>query len=177
MSWIFPFVKYLLTHLVQLLNQGEVFYIATVMFIKISIGLFYLQIVQTPRTRYVIYTTVGVSTLWSIAMIFFAIFQCGVYTNIWDFIAKRFTNHCVSDAAALGMTYTHAFLTIITDWTFLTLPFFILRNTLMVKREKFAIGIVLAFGSISGIAAIARLPYIKILATPKSKIFGKMIVL
>jgi hypothetical protein len=144
------------------------------MFLKISIGLFFLQIVQTPRIRAVIYTCVGTSTIFSIAMLGFAIFQCGVYDNIWDFIGKRFTGKCVSDAAALGMTFTHGAITIITDWMFLILPFFILRGTLMAKREKLAIGFVLAFGSISGIAAIARLPYIRILAVPKSQIFGQI---
>lgn len=121
----------------------------------------------------VIYTCIGVSSVFSVAMLFFAIFQCGVYDNIWEFLTKRFTHGCVSDAAALGMTFTHGAITVITDWTFLSLPFFILRNTLMIKREKFAIGFVLAFGSISGIAAIARMPYIRILAVPKNEIFGK----
>lgn len=144
----------------------------TIMFLKISIGLFFLQIVQHPTIRKVIYTTVGMSTIFGVAMFFFAIFQCGVYDDTWDFIAKRFSDRCVSDAAALGMTFTHGALTVITDWTFLILPFFILRRTMMAKRDKFAIGFVLAFGSISGIAAIARMPYISLLAVPKFKIFG-----
>jgi hypothetical protein len=143
------------------------------MVLKISIGLFFLSIIQLPALRCLTYFTVGISTIFSIATIFFAIFQCGIYKNTWEFIGKRLANRCVSDDAALGMTFTHAAITIITDWIFLILPYFLLYHSLMSKKERWSLVAVLAFASISGIAAIARLPYVRLFAVPKTEIFGK----
>jgi hypothetical protein len=158
---------------VHMINVAEVFYLSSLMFLKISIGIFFLDIATSRRQKYIIYATITISTVYSTAILGFAIFQCGIYGDIMDFIIRRLMNRCVSDAAALGMLYTHGALTIITDWTYLILPFFMLRHTLADHRERWSICTILAFASISGMAAIARLPYIKLLAVPKIEIFGK----
>ena len=137
-----------------------------------SIAIFYLRIVQSRAQKVVIYTTVLCSTLFSIAMFFFAVFQCGIYDGAFDFIFRRLTNDCASDSSALGMTYTHAVITTLTDWTFLLMPVWLLRKSMMSKRVKLIVGLFLTFASISGIASIIRFPSIHTLAVPKIEFFG-----
>jgi hypothetical protein len=88
------------------------------------------------------------------------------------FVTKRLGDACVSDASALGMTYTHGAITTLTDWTFLLMPFFILHQSLMNKRERLTIGVVLGFAAIGGIASIIRFKFIAGLAVPKQDFFG-----
>lgn len=159
-----------------MLNSAEIFYLTTVMFLKLSVGLFFLGFLNSVPLRRLVYVIMGISTVFSIAMILFALFQCGLPTDAFHFVEKRLsTNDCVSDSAALGMTYTHAVITILSDWTFVCLPFFLLRDSLMNRKEKWTLTGILAFASLSGVAAIARLPYITLLAVPKYLIFSKWI--
>lgn len=82
-------------------------------------------------------------------MFWFAIFQCGTYSSSFEFISRRIGGKgCVSDTATLGLTYTHAGVTTLTDWTFLLLPIVILRGSLMGRSEKWTVGTILGFAAV-----------------------------
>jgi hypothetical protein len=155
------------------MNVSEIFYISAIISLKLSLGIFFLQIVQNPTQRSIIYTAMIVNTIFGVAMVFFAIFQCGIYKSGLDFVIKRLNDKCVSDASALGMTYTHATITMLTDWVFLLMPFWALKGSLMSFKEKLTIGFILAFASLSGIASIIRFPYIHRLSGPNLNFLGK----
>jgi hypothetical protein len=108
-----------------------------------------LRIAIEPWHRTLIYSTVAVSTLFSIAIFWFALFQCGYYSNPTDYIWKRLTDACASNSATLGMVYTHAAITTLTDWTFLLFPLIILRNSLMKPVDKLTVAALLMFASVS----------------------------
>jgi hypothetical protein len=81
-------------------------------------------------------------------MFWFAIFQCGTYDNSLEFLQKRIGGiSCVSGTATLALTYTHATITTLTDWTFLLLPIVILRGSLMRRNEKWTVGTILGFAA------------------------------
>ena len=61
---------------------------------------------------------------------------------------------------------------VLTDWTFILLPVFIFWPTLKSPDQKVRFGLFMAFVSIAGIAAIARMSYVKALAVPKRGFFG-----
>jgi hypothetical protein len=142
------------------------------MLLKISIGVFFLRIVQSNSQRIIIYTAMACSSLFSIAMFLFAVFQCGIYHGPLQFILRKLTNQCASESTALAMVYTHAVVTMITDWTFLILPIWLLRRSVLSLRDKWIVGLFLAFASLSGFASIARFPYIYTLALPSIEFFG-----
>jgi hypothetical protein len=133
----------------QILTVAEVFYILSVMVLKLSLGVFFLRITIDFWHRMIIYTAVTISSIYSVVMFFFAVFQCGYYKNSLDFIIKRLGNKCASNSTTLGMTYTHAAVTTLTDWTFLFLPFLILRGSLMKRSEKWSVGSILGFAAMS----------------------------
>jgi hypothetical protein len=126
----------------------EVFYILSLMVLKISLGLFFLRILVKRWQRRMIYTAMTISTVFSFVMFWFIIFQCGYYTSIFEFIARRVSNtHCASPTATLAMVYTHAGMTTSTDWFFLVVPVFILKGINMKNKEKITVGLLLMFAS------------------------------
>jgi hypothetical protein len=142
------------------------------MLLKISLGIFFLRLTFSRVPHVIIYVAVTTSLIFSVAMFFFAVFQCGYYKTVGEFILRRLTNKCASDSTARGISYTHATMTILTDWTFILLPVFIVWGTLKTRRQKVTFGLFMCFVALSGIAAIARVPYIETLAIPKRGFLG-----
>ncbi|KAE9962761.1 hypothetical protein BLS_010051 [Venturia inaequalis] len=151
---------------VNLLNVAEIFYILSIVTVKISLAVFFLRLTVELWQRRVVLVALAVSCSFSVLMFFFVVFQCGVYDNSTVFLIRRFSNQCVSDKFTLGMTYTHGIITMLTDWAFLVLPFFVLKKSLMNRNEKTTVVLILMFASIGGIASIVRFKYIQGLAVP-----------
>ncbi|QDS73988.1 hypothetical protein FKW77_008574 [Venturia effusa] len=156
---------------VNLLTVAEVFYVLSIMALKIALSVFFLRLTVVPWQRRVVLVALAVSSSFSVLMFFFVVFQCGVYDNATVFLLRRIANQCASNDFNLGMTYTHAIITTSTDWTFLILPFCILKESLMKKNEKRTIILILMFASIGGIASIIRFKFIHGLAIPRAEFF------
>jgi hypothetical protein len=158
----------------QLLNVAEFFYILCLMLLKISLGIFFLRLTFTRVQHVIIYAAVTTSLIFSFAMFLFAVFQCGYYHNIGEFIFRRLSDKCASNSTALGISYTHSTVVVLTDWTFILLPVFIFRGTLKTWHQKITFSLFMSFVAIAGIAAIVRMSYLKPLAIPKREFLGKM---
>ncbi|TID24061.1 hypothetical protein E6O75_ATG02426 [Venturia nashicola] len=175
---------------VNLLNVAEVFYILSIMTLKIALAVFFLRLTVALWQRRVVLVTLAVSSSFSVLMFFFLVFQCGVYDNSTVFLLRRISNQCASNDFTLGMAYTHAILTTLTDWAFLVLPYFILKGSLMNQNEKRSVILILMFASVyvmsisslemsllirfsGGIASIVRFKFIHGLAIPGDEFFGK----
>jgi len=133
---------------VEWLLAAEVFYILTMLAFKISLGLFFLRITHKKWQRYVIYVAVTISTVFSIAYLFFAIFQCGVPKSGLVFVARKKAKACVGIDAILGMGYAHAAVVSATDWAFAILPILLLRKADLDIQEKVTVGFILVLGSL-----------------------------
>lgn len=140
--------------------------------LKLSVGLFYLRLSVERWHKAVVWFLMSISTSFSIGLFFFEIFQCGYFKNMLDFVLKKATEECVSGYIIESMTYTHAAITTFTDWVFVILPFFILKNSKMQTKEKVVVGSLMAFASIGGIAALIRFKYVPGLAVPQGKFFS-----
>ena len=154
-----------------LLNIAEEFYVLCIMTTKISLGIFIHRFTNKQWQRMLIYVSLGIYSLISMATFFFAVFQCGIYHDVNTFILRRLQGKCASDAADLGISYAQSGLTAFTDWMFLGLPVFILTKSLMSRSEKIAVMAILMFASVSGVASIIRLFYVDILAVRKADFF------
>jgi hypothetical protein len=117
------------------------------MAIKISLGIFLLRIMIRRLEKRIIYIAVTLSTLFGTALFFFAVFQCGKVNSPFEFWVRRASNECVSKSQALGMNYSHAAITTVTDWTFAVLPIAMLKRSKMVHREKTIVGFILLMGA------------------------------
>lgn len=102
------------TNILQLLNVAEVFYVLSLLALKISLSVFFLRLTVQLWQRRVVLVALAVSSSFSVLMFFFVVFQCGVYKNTTVFLLRRFSNQCASNSFTLGMTYTHAIITTLT---------------------------------------------------------------
>jgi hypothetical protein len=155
----------------QLLLLCESFYIWTVLFLKLSVGLFYLRLSVERWQKGIVWSLMVLSTTFSIALFFMIVFQCGVPDNMVIFVVKKATKQCLSSKVVESVTYTHAAITAFTDWVFVILPFFILRKSNMQGREKIVVGVLMAFASIGGVAALVRFKYVPGIAQPQETFF------
>jgi rhodopsin domain-containing protein len=126
---------------------SEGFYIVTIVFLKLSLGVFFLRIVIQPWQTRVVQFTVGLAAVIGIAYFFYAIFQCGAPIVGPSFWMKTIAKECVSDKSILGVSYTHAILTTSTDFVLALLPIFILRHARNPFREKLIIYCILLVGT------------------------------
>lgn len=127
---------------------AEVFYVLTMMTLKISLAIFFLRIMVRPWQRRTIYLAVGFATLFNIGYFFFAIFQCGYPSSALVVINKRIANKCVTRSQILGLSYTHGAITSLTDIVFAFLPIAMLRSLKMNRREKVTVGLILLLAAV-----------------------------
>ncbi|KAF2663838.1 hypothetical protein BT63DRAFT_112947 [Microthyrium microscopicum] len=142
-------------------------YALTIGILKISLAIFFLRAICIQKWhKYTVYMAVTLSSLLSVAFFFFTIFQCGTFRNILEFSLKRATGEkCVSGPGAVAMGYTHAIITLTTDLTFALLPMWVLKDTLMGKREKATVVFILTLAVGGSVASIVRLKFIPFLGS------------
>jgi hypothetical protein len=116
--------------------------------LKLSLAIFFLRVLVTRWQRWIIVTTITLSTIFGVFYFFFAIFQCGYFSNITFFIRRMVMGKCASKSIGLGMNYTYAALTTISDWACILIPIFILRESRMPPRRKLIVGGLMLFASL-----------------------------
>ncbi|KAH8704334.1 hypothetical protein GQ44DRAFT_732482 [Phaeosphaeriaceae sp. PMI808] len=84
--------------------------------------------------------------------------SCKPISFWWD-LDPNHTGTCLSAALVTNFTYVVSTLNSLADWTFGTLPIFIVKNLQMKKRMKIVVASVIAFAAIGSTATIIRLPY------------------
>jgi hypothetical protein len=122
----------------------EVFYVWTMIMLKISLALFFFRLMKDKRERRILWIVVGASSVFGFAYFWFAVFQCGVPGKGKEFWYKKITEQCVSNVSALAMAYTHALIQAGTDILLVSLPIPMVRKAKINRREKnVVIGILL----------------------------------
>jgi hypothetical protein len=106
------------------------------MALKLSLALFFFRIMVMRWQRWIILASITASTVFGVAYFFFAIFQCGWFSNIDMFIGRIVQGKCANKSVGLGMNYTYASLATISDWVCGLIPIFILRESTMLLKAK-----------------------------------------
>lgn len=125
--------------------MAEVFYLTTIMFLKISLGLFFLRVVLKKWQRKVVYATMFLSTIINIYHAIFLIFSCG---SPQHYLERTIQMKCVRKSVELGLAYEQAAITTITDFVFALLPLPLLWNASMDRRSKISVGCILGLGTL-----------------------------
>jgi hypothetical protein len=159
----------------QLGFLAELWYIATLLILKIAIGLFFLRLALDRWKRILIYVILGSLVIFSVGSILYNIFHCGPFKSFLEFLFRKVAGQCAPDSVTLAMTYTHASLTALTDWTFAFMPVLILRASLMTGKEKVVVGSLMGFASVSGVASLVRFKFVASIVEPTENVFGKYI--
>jgi hypothetical protein len=108
----------------------EVFYIWTMMLLKLAIALFFCRILRGKWQQIVIYCIATLSVVFGFAYFWFAVFQCGVPGQGEEqFWWKKATGQCVNEASILGFGYSHAIISAGTDVVLSAMPISIMRRS------------------------------------------------
>ncbi|KAK6004770.1 hypothetical protein QM012_008632 [Aureobasidium pullulans] len=131
-----------------------IFYVFTIIFLKISLAFFYLRIIVQRWQKVVIYLAVTIMTLYGLAYAFLYLFRCG--PNVNQQLVYWAEGKCIADHKLLVMTYVFGSLDTLTDFVYAFLPIYILWNSNMPLGMKITAGFLLCMGSVSSICALIR---------------------
>jgi hypothetical protein len=127
---------------------GELFYIADMIFVKISLGIFFLRIAVDKWQRNTIYVCIASACIVGFAYFIFAIFQCGVpnagYITLWE---KRVVGLCTPKARVLAAGYAHGVVNTMTDVALVALTIPMVRAVKIRNREKTIIFCILSLAA------------------------------
>lgn len=91
---------------------------------------------------------------------FFLLFQCSPISFIW----RQYENgkgSCLGPTTISNVTYAHAAMSAVTDWSFGILPVFFVWKMKMNPRTKLSVILILSLGFFASTATIVRIVYIR----------------
>lgn len=159
----------------QLLMTADLFYGLTLLVLKLSVGFFFLRLAAQRWKRVFIWIMLGLLLTSEIAVFFFTIFHCGYFSSMTSYLGNVIAGKCTSSQSVLIITYLHSAIAMLTDFVFALMPVLVLKPLELTRREKWVVGSLMAFASVSGIASIARFPYIPGLTTSAATTFSKSV--
>jgi hypothetical protein len=149
----------MLTCISQFIQLGEVFYILTTTFLKISLGLFFLRVLTKRWQHQTFYVILFISGLYGLTFLLITIFECGSPANLADrFIGS---DKCAPAWFLLAAGYLYGIINVIADWSFTLIPIVLLMDSEMDLRSKISISIVMGFAAVGSIASILRMVYLE----------------
>ncbi|EME47215.1 hypothetical protein DOTSEDRAFT_166073, partial [Dothistroma septosporum NZE10] len=146
-----------LSRLVGMVVSSFGLYIGSMMFFKISLGLFYLRLVIRPWQRHVVHVMIYFNIFYGTLLFFVAIFNCGDPT---EYLENELKNVCMPQDTLYGIQVTGSILNAITDWVFAVLPIFVLAKASMPLATKLSAGLILCLACGGSIVSLIRIPYI-----------------
>ena len=141
----------------------ELFFIAAGMAIKASIGVMLLRLAVSKMHRWIIFTSIAFTEIYSCVFLFIFIFQCNPSRYFWTNLTGS-EGSCLDPQVIVGTFYGYTAVACITDWTFAILPAILVKGLQMNSREKVSVVLILSMGVLASIASIARIPYVSAMA-------------
>ena len=114
------------------------------MFIKLSIASFLLRLAVQRRYMWILWISMAIITIWSLASFFWDLFQCNPVQAQWDFTIQDF--QCATTAQIVSGAYAFSIMTILTDWLYALLPVPMVWKIQMTKQAKASVVIILGLG-------------------------------
>ena len=109
--------------------------------------MFLLQICVKTYQRFIIWSVVLVSAVFSVGFLFLLIFQCYPVSYFWTrFLGESGT--CIPATVVADMTYVHGAITTWSDWTLGLLPIFLVWNLNISPRTKVSVALILGLGAL-----------------------------
>ncbi|KAF2191951.1 hypothetical protein K469DRAFT_556288 [Zopfia rhizophila CBS 207.26] len=133
-------------------------YCSTMIFSKISIGLFLLRVTPNKIHRWIIYTVMGLTVITGIVFFFVTLLQCTPINYFWDKTIKG--GRCINIDVIIGLTFLYSAFSAICDFTFGILPIFLVWNLNMSRNSKIALVPILSMACVASTAVIVRCAYV-----------------
>ncbi|KAI4725367.1 hypothetical protein E4T49_06884 [Aureobasidium sp. EXF-10728] len=128
-------------------------------FLKISLGFFFLRIIIEPWQRAVIYICMAISTIYGFIYFGIVTFGCG---DPEKFLIRTVQNKCISITdVIIPASYVHTALNATTDWIMALLPIVTIWKLNMPRITKFWAYLLLALGAAGSIVSLIRFGYVE----------------
>ncbi|KAI0586086.1 hypothetical protein TUN199_01042 [Pyrenophora tritici-repentis] len=125
---------------------------------KISIGLFLLRVTVKALHKYIIYSAMGLTVLTGLIFFFVTLFQCSPVSFFWNKHIEGGT--CVNVDVIIGLTFLYSAISVISDFTFAILPFFLIWGLNMSYKTRIMLIPILGMGCIASLAVVVRMGYV-----------------
>lgn len=133
-------------------------YAATMVILKISLGIFYLRIIVSRWQRVTVYVTVGIAAVYGIYYFFGILFECGLPS---DFLANAIRGKCNGTRQSrFAVNMTAGIINAVSDIILVLLPMALIKKACMPLSAKISASLVLLLGCVGTAISIVRLVYI-----------------
>ncbi|KAF9695326.1 hypothetical protein EKO04_006395 [Ascochyta lentis] len=137
---------------------SEATYLIAMMVVKISLGIFFARIVIASWHLMLIYVTIGINVVSSVAAFFYCILRCG--PNVDRYVLQQLQNRCTSRGLDRFMAYQSATFSTLTDLVFVVLPIIVIWDSNMDRKSKFSVGFILCLAASACICSMIRFQYV-----------------
>ncbi|KAI0843576.1 hypothetical protein F5Y06DRAFT_255294 [Hypoxylon sp. FL0890] len=150
------------------MGYWQMHYAASSNLVKAGIAVALLRLTITQRIyRYIILAILIATPIFTAAVLVVLIATCHPLGSQWDLALGSCPVHTVM----AYLSYIFTAFTVILDWACAVIPYLLLRDLEMPRRIKISLFVVLAFGSLAGVCAIIRLPYLKYYLIEQDQLF------
>ncbi|ORY58549.1 CFEM domain-containing protein [Pseudomassariella vexata] len=150
--WTVPFDQ--ITKFVMYFYIMEILYFAQVAILKLSILFFYLRIFPAQGIRRLLWGTVALNSVFGLAFVFVAIFQCSPIQFYWERWDLEHEGTCYSINA---MAWANAGMSIMIDIWMLALPIWQIKSLKLNWKKKVGVGMMFSVGTFVTVVSILRL--------------------
>ncbi|USW49414.1 hypothetical protein Slin15195_G027330 [Septoria linicola] len=133
-------------------------YVATMIFFKISLALFYLRIVMRTWQRYTVVATAVLNTVYGIFLFSAALFNCGDPSR---YLENELKGVCMTVRTIYIIQLSGCIINATTDWIFAILPIFVLAKATMPLRTRVSAGFILLLACCGSIVSMVRIRYLE----------------
>jgi hypothetical protein len=146
---------------------SELAFVLSSTLLRLACAYMLLRIVgrTNDRLRWIIWTTAGVMTIYSIVFFFVSLFQCAPVSYFWTYMYPNTEGSCINDEhittkwTTMSIFFTvHSVVCMLSDWILGVIPFFLLRNLQISKKRKIVVIALLSLGILAGVVALIRIP-------------------
>ncbi|RYP05979.1 hypothetical protein DL764_003439 [Monosporascus ibericus] len=149
------------------LGGWQMFYAVSATLVKAGIAVALLRLTTLRRYRYSIVGILGVPPLLTGGVIMHLLCTCRPLGAQWE--GKL--GSCTVQRLMAYSSYVFTAFTVILDWACAVIPYLLLRDLQLRKTVKLSLMALLAFGSLAGVCAMIRLPYLKYYIIVDDKLF------
>ncbi|KAI1106346.1 hypothetical protein F4804DRAFT_301003 [Jackrogersella minutella] len=151
------------------LGYWQMHYAVSSNLVKAGIAVALLRLTTTQRTyRFMILGILISTPTFTAAVLVVLISTCEPLGAQWDLAL----GDCKVHTVMAYLSYIFTAFTVILDWACAVIPYLLLRDLEIRQRVKVSLMIVLAFGSLAGVCAIVRLPYLKYYLIEEDQLYG-----
>ncbi|KAF2855630.1 hypothetical protein T440DRAFT_159167 [Plenodomus tracheiphilus IPT5] len=125
---------------------------------KISIGLFLLRVTVKTVHKYILYSAMGLTVLTGLIFFLATLLQCTPIRFFWDKSIP--TGTCVNIDVIIGLTFFYSAVSVICDFTFAILPFFLIWGLNMSRKSRIMLIPILGMACVASVAVVVRMAFV-----------------